>query len=239
MSDWDLPKNVEKVSTESVGGYLWESGVYKATVKMAYLDQAKSGAISGNIVLENSDGKELKEAFYIKSGNAKGNKTYYERDGKSYPLPGYSTANSLCVAAADSHLSACLDDTEKKMVLIYDYEERKEVHKERPVIMPLLNKSITVAVHQIIQNKNVKNDAGEYVPSGETRSINECKFFGNADGKSAEEMHNNSDAAVFDKWAKKNVGIVIDKSSKSLVKNTPSTSASIFNQSDDSPPFNQ
>ena len=39
---------------------------------MAYLDQAKSGAISVNIVLENSDGKELKEAFYIKSGNAKG-----------------------------------------------------------------------------------------------------------------------------------------------------------------------
>ena len=156
MSDWDLPKNVEKVSTESVGGYLWESGVYKATVKMAYLDQAKSGAISVNIVLENSDGKELKEAFYIKSGNAKGNKTYYEKDGKSFPLPGYSTANSLCVAAADSHLSACLDNTEKKMVLIYDFEERKEVPKERPVIIPLLNRSITVAVHQIVQNKNIK-----------------------------------------------------------------------------------
>ena len=237
MSDWDLPKNVEKVSTESMGGYLWESGVYKAVVKMAYLDQAKSGAISVNVVLENSSGKELKEAFYIKSGNAKGNKTYYEKAGKSYPLPGYSTANSLCVAAADSHLSDCLDKTEKKMVLIYDYDERKEVPKERPVIIPLLGSSVTVAVHQIIQNKNVKNDSGEYVPSGETRSINECKFFGNADGKSAEEMNNNSDALVFDKWAKKNVGIVIDKSSKSLVKNTSNTSASIFNQPDDSAPF--
>ena len=118
MSDWDLPKNVEKVSTESVGGYLWESGVYTATVKMAYLDQAKSGAISVNVVLENSDGKELKEAFYITSGDAKGNKTYYERDGKSYPLPGYSTANSLLVAAGDNHLSACLDSKENKMVLI-------------------------------------------------------------------------------------------------------------------------
>ena len=53
-----------------------------------------------------------------------------------------------------------------------------------------------------------------------------------------EEINNNFDALVFDKWAKKNVGIVIDKSSKSLVKNTPSTSASIFNQSDDSAPFN-
>ena len=107
------------------------------------------------------------------------------------------------------------------------------------MIIPLLNRSITVAVHQIVQNKNIKNDAGEYVPSGETRSINECKFFGNADGKSAEEMQDGSDALVFDKWAKKNVGIVIDKSSKSLVKNTPKTSASIFNHSDDSPPFNQ
>ena len=124
MSNWDLPKNVEKVSTESVGGYLWESGVYKATVKMAYLDQAKSGAISVNVVLENSDGKELKEAFYIKSGDAKGNKTYYEKAGKSYPLPGYSTANSLCVAAADSHLSACLDNTEKKIKWTISIKEK-------------------------------------------------------------------------------------------------------------------
>jgi len=235
MSDWDLPKNIEKVSTESVGGYLWESGVYKAVIKMVYLDQAKSGAISVNLVLENSDGKELREAFYIKSGNAKGNKTYYERDGKSFPLPGYSTANSLCVAAIGSSLPECLDKAEKKMVKVYDFDERKEIPKERPVILPLLNSNITVAVHQIVQNKNVKNDAGEYVPSGETRSTNECKFFGNAQGKSAEEILNNSDAEIFNKWAKKNTGNIIDKTSKSLAKNEPSTSANIFNKPDSSP----
>ena len=75
MSEWELPASVEAQSIERIGGsYAWESGVYDTTVKMVYMNQSESGAVSFNVILENSSGKELKESFWIKSGNAKGNK---------------------------------------------------------------------------------------------------------------------------------------------------------------------
>lgn len=224
MSDWELPSSVESTSIERVGGgRIWESGVYPSTVKMAYLDQAASEAVSLNIVLENSDGKELKETFYIRSGKEKGGKSYYTKDGKDFPLPGYSVANSLCIAATGQSIAKCIESRELKMVNVYDFEQRKEVAKERPVLMALLNKKITVAVHQILENKTKKNPTTKkYEPTGETRNINECKFFGNADGKTAEEILNNSESVMFDKWAEKNTGNVIDKSTKNAAGGTSS-----------------
>ena len=212
MSEWELPTTVEKTSIERTGGrFLWESGVHKANIKVVYLDQAKSGAISFNIIMTNADGKELRESMWIKSGNAKGNKTYYEKDGKQFPLPGYSTANSMCIAAVGKPLPEVLANVEKKMVNIYNYEAKKEVPTERPVAVDLMSVNITVAVHQVTHDKRAQNAAGEYEPTGETRTINECKFFGNAEGKTAEEIANGADATTFDKWAENNTGIVVDR----------------------------
>lgn len=225
MSEWELPSTVEKVSTERVGGgsYLWDSGVHKATIKMVYMDQAKSGAVSFNIILVNDEGKELREAFWVRSGDSKGNKTFYEKDGKTYPLPGYSTADSMCIAATGKSFADNMANTEKKMVNIYNAEAKKEVPTERPVVMDLLNKSVTVAVHRVIQDKNIKNAAGEYVPSGETRMVNECKFFGNAEGKTAEEIAKGAEASKFAAWAEKNAGKDVDRSSGASTA-TPSAS---------------
>jgi hypothetical protein len=219
MSEWELPASVEAQSIERVGGgYAWESGVYDAVVKMAYLDQSKGGAVSFTAVMENSSGKELKESFWIKSGTAKGNKTYYtNKDGKDRPLPGYSLANSLCVAATGTSVAKCIQSAEKKTINIYQPEAGKEMPTERPVLMALLNVAVKVAVHQTTEDKNKKNEAtGQYEPTGESRTINECKFFGNAaSGQTAEEILEGKDPVMFDKWAAKNTGIVIDKTSNS------------------------
>jgi ribosomal 50S subunit-recycling heat shock protein len=214
--EWELPANVETTNIERLGGgYAWESGVYDAIIKMAYITQAKSGAIGFNVLLENSQGKELKECFYIKSGKAKGNKTYYTKDGKDYPLPGYSVANSLCVAATGMSLPKCMATHETKTINVYDPAAGKEVPAERPVIMAVHNKPIKVAVHQITEDKNKKNDAtGKYESTGETRTVNECKFFGNTEGFTADEITNKKEAKFFDTWAAKNTGNVIDKSTK-------------------------
>ena len=218
MSEQDLPESVQTVSVERVGGggYTWESGVYDTMATMVYLDQAKSEAVSFNIILKNNDGKELKESFWIKSGKAKGNKTFYTKDGKDFPLPGYSTANSMCVAITGNSLSKCMESAEKKQVNIYNPEEKKELPTERPVLMSLVNKPVRVAVHQITEDKRKKNDAtGQYEATGETRSTNECKFFGDvASGKTAEETLAGSEAGMFAKWAEKNTGQVIDKTTK-------------------------
>ena len=69
-----------------------------------------------------------------------------------------------------------------------------------------------------------KGSNGSYQSTGETRTVNNCKFFGNSDGKTAEEIENNTDAVMFDKWAAKNTGNVIDKSSK----NKPNSAADIM-----------
>jgi len=232
MSEWDLPSNVQSASIERIGGggYLWESGVYKATVKLVYLDQAASEAISFNIILENKEGKELKESMWIKSGKSKGNKTYYTKDGKDYPLPGYATANSLCIAATGKPLPEIMKSLEKKTINIYNREQQKEVPTERPVAMELKDKVVTVAVHQVMENKR-KKEGDKYVTTAETRSYNECKFFGNADGKTAEEILNNADAVIMDKWAAKNTGAVIDKTVK--VDSSPSSAASIMGSDED------
>jgi hypothetical protein len=216
MSEWDLPSGTEKTSIERLGGgFAWESGVFDAKVKMVYLNQADSGAISFNAILENTDGKDLRESLWIRSGNAKGNKTFYTKDGKDYPLPGYSVANSLCVAALGVSLAKAMESADKKTINLYSHADGKEVPTERPVIMALTGKVIKVAVHQITEDKNVKDDTtGQYKPSGKTRTVNECKFFGNTEGQTAEEILSESKAEMFDKWAAKNTGVVIDKTSK-------------------------
>jgi hypothetical protein len=214
-TEWDLPTNVETTSIERVGGgYAWESGVYDTVVKMVYLNQSASEAVSFNVILENQAGKELKESFWIKSGKAKGNKTYYTKDGKDYPLPGYSVANSLCVAATGESLAKCMATAEKKTINIYNPELKKEAPTERPVLMGLAGVKVKVAVHQITEDKTAKNEAGDYVATGQSRTVNECKFFGNEAGKTTEEILSDSDATMFDKWAEKNTGTVIDKTTK-------------------------
>ena len=218
MSEWALPKSVETQSIEGTGGgFAWESGVYDATVKMVYLNQTASEAMWFNVILEKNSGNfaELRENFCVKSGKAKGNKTYYTKDGKDYPLPGYSIANSMCVAVTGESLPKCMESVEKKTVKVWNPEQKKEVPAERPVIMSLVGKPVKVAVHQVIEDRTARNANGEYVPTGAARTINKCKFFGNAEGKTAEEIEKGEPAARFDKWAQKNTGTVVDTSTKS------------------------
>ena len=104
---------------------------------------------------------------------------------------------------------------QKKTINIYNHEAGKEIPTERPVLMGLIGKPVKVAVHQITEDKTSKNDAtGQYEATGATRTVNECKFFGNPAGKTAEEIVKNEDATMFDKWAEKNTGTVVDKTTK-------------------------
>ena len=119
-----------------------------------------------------------------------------------------------------------MEAAEKKTINVYNAELKKEAPAERPVLTNLINKPVKVAVHQVIEDKQAKNGSGEYVSTGESRTLNQCKFFGNMEGKTAEEITNSADATMFDKWANKNTGTVIDKSSK----NKKTSAANIMDQ---------
>ena len=120
----------------------------------------------------------------------------------------------MCVAVTGESLAKCMESAEKKTVNVWNPELKKEAPTERPVVMSLVGKPVKVAIHQVIEDKTAKNDKGEYVPTGESRTVNQCKFFGNAEGKTAEEITRNESATRFDKWARKNTGTVIDKSTR-------------------------
>jgi hypothetical protein len=126
----------------------------------------------------------------------------------------------MCVAVTGESLPKCMDTAEKKTINIYNPELKKEAPTERPVLMSLVNKPVKVAVHQVIEDKQAKDASGNYVSTGESRTVNECKFFGNMEGKTAEEITTKADAAKFDKWAEKNTGSVIDKTTKNKGSNS-------------------
>jgi len=224
MGEWELPKDVETQSIERAGGgFAWESGVYDATVKMVYLNQTKSEAQFFNVILTKNDGNmaELRENFCIKSGKAKGHKTYYvTKEGKKRPLPGYQIAESMCIATTGEDLDTCMKSLENKTVKVWNPEKKQEAPAERPVVMGLVGKPVKVAVHQVIEDRTTPNAKGEYLPTGEVRTVNQCKFFGNAEGKTAEEITKKEAATMFNKWANKNTGAVIDKSTKGQGNNS-------------------
>jgi len=235
MGEWKLPKDVETESIERVGGggggYLWESGVHDVTVKVAYVNQTAGEAKFLNVILSNNNGTtgELRENFCIRSGKGKGHKTYYvTKDGKKRPLPGYSIAENMCIAATGEDLDVCMDSAENKQVNIWNQEQGKALPAERPVVMSLVNKTIKVAVHQVIVDKQAPDANGKWVSTGESKTVNECKFFGNMEGKTSEEITKNKPATMFDKWAEKNTGAVINKSTKGQSSNS---AAGIMNSS--------
>ena len=104
---------------------------------------------------------------------------------------------------------------------------------EHPVIPDLINQKVKVAVRQVIEDKRTQNSKGDWVASGDTKPVNQCQFFGNIDtGKTAEEITKKKDAAAMDRWATKNTGLVIDKSTKGA--KTQDSAAGIMG--DTSPP---
>lgn len=198
------------------GGGTRESGIYPFTVKMAYVQPAKSGAIGVHLTLEDDKGQELRRTEYITSGTAKGGKNYYERNGQKNYLPGFLLINDLALLITGHGLTDLEAEIEEKLVPIYNFESQKEIPTKVPVLIPLLNKPIKAGVLKVIEDKRTKGDDGEYVPTGETREVNEInKFFHAESGMTVTELKANADEAVFiQQWDEKRSGQTIDKTTK-------------------------
>jgi hypothetical protein len=74
---------VKDEGTDRVRGQKKEplmSDIYNMIIKYAYAIKSKGGAMGITVVLNTTDGKEVKATEYITSGDAKGNKTYFEKE---------------------------------------------------------------------------------------------------------------------------------------------------------------
>lgn len=146
------------------------TGIYDATITMAYAIQSAGGA-HGIVLLADVGGKELRETIYIT--NRKGENFYPDKNdsSKKMPLPGFTLVDDICLLTTGEPLAE--QSTDEKKVKVYDPNQKKEVPTDVPVLTGLLGQKIKLAVLRVIEDKQKKGDDGNYHNTGETRTINQ------------------------------------------------------------------
>lgn len=199
---------------DSVGnGGVLDSGLHMATIKLAYLTKSAGGAVGLVLNAKTQAGRELRQTLWMTSGTAKGGTNYYtDKDGKKQYLPGFNLANSLSLLTVGKEISEL--DTETKVVNAYSSEAKAEVPTKVEMLVELLGQDILIGVLKQVVDKTQKNDAGVYVPTGETREENEIdKLFRARDRMTTAEIRAKADEAAFAAvWEAKHTGNVRDKS---------------------------
>lgn len=197
---------------DTVGGFgPKESGAYGATIDYAFVTKSAGGAwgLSLQFTLD-GDSHKHREVIYFTSGTAKGGKnTYKDKNGADQYLPGWLAVDSLSQCAIGKPFDK-LADPENKTIKLYNFDAKKEVPTPVDMHMELVGARVTLGLLHTIEDKNVKNDAGAYVPSGDTREQNNVdKFF--TDGvrlTSTEKKAGVTEEAFVKTWLEKNEGKV-------------------------------
>ena len=205
-----------KNETDSVGGGgPLESGLYKSTVTLAYLNKSKGGALALNVHFKEEGGREFRQQFWMTSGDAKGNKNYYEtKDGDKKYLPGFIHADALCLLSVGKGIAEM--DHETKVINLYSFEAKAEVPTQVEVITDLIGQEVLVGLQKQTVDKRAKADDGSYQPTGETRDVNEVdKIFRAKDGFTTAEIRAQAEEASFYKtWEAKFAGKTLDRTQK-------------------------
>lgn len=179
---------------DSVGGSrIRASGLYPLTIALAYLTKSAGGALALNLTMKDDDG-EVRQQVWIT--NKKGENFYLDKKQEKQYLPGFNQANSLALLTLGKEISAL--DTEEKVVNLYNFELKADVPTKVDMVMDLIGQEILVGLLKQTVDKTQKNDAGEYVPTGETREENEVdKFFRASDRMTSSEIRARAEEAVF------------------------------------------
>ena len=201
---------------DSVGGSrVVESGLYPTTITLAYVTKAASGALGLVLSVRTEDKKDIRQTLWMSSGDAKGNKNYYEKDGEKNYLPGYLLANSLALLTVGKEISEL--DTEQKVINAWNSEAKAEVPTKVDMIMELINQPIISAIIKQVVDKTKKDGNNVYQPTGETREENEFdKFFRAKDSMTTAEIRAQAETAVFAaQWSAKWTGLTKERASAS------------------------
>jgi len=149
-----VDSNIEKTNTDSLGGgFTKPTGLYGCVVDVAYLNKSRGGALGLNLHLRvASDKSIIRETLWVTSGDAKGNKYYYEnKDGKRFLLPGMATAEQIAMITTGKPMGE--QTQEEKTVKLWDPESRAEKPTKVPVLTDMVGKSILVGIHKVDRNR--------------------------------------------------------------------------------------
>lgn len=222
--------NVEEVK-DSLGGFQrLESGLYTFIVDTPYLEKTVKGAVLLKATLKSGD-DTLNITETIASSDEKGNKTTYERNGKTFFLPGFTLVNDMCLLATGSFDGEAFQfgkgilqqTTETKVVKVWNFEAQKELPEEREVLTGLHGKSIIAGVIKRTENKQQRTDSGVYVDLPETREVNVIdKMFHPDARQTVTEIKAELESPDFiNQWEDKNKGKTQDRTKKSVQGSTP------------------
>lgn len=179
-----------------------DSDVYEAKVKLAYVGKSVGGAMNITFLFEVGD-REYRETIYIT--NKKGENFFTNKDGKKIPLPGFTTVNDICLLTSGNPLSD--QDTEEKVVKIWSYEEKAEVPTKVQCLTDVMGNNLLLALQKIEDDKKTKNSDGEYVPTGETVTLNQIAKAMREDKFTVNEIQNEKEEPSYhDKWLNQNQG---------------------------------
>ena len=223
----DMKSTGMEAATDRLGGFqAQETDIYQATIKNLYVTESSKGAMAVTLIADLGGDKEYRETFYISSGREKGQKNYYEKNGKKYPLPGFTVVNDLCLIATEKEL--CELEPEEKVVKIYDPEAKEEVNKSVPVITEALGKKVALGILKQLENKNEKDANDNYVATAETKETNVVDKVFHPDLKvTVSEARKGEEATFWDAWLKRNQGQTRDrreiKDGESAPKGKPGT----------------
>jgi hypothetical protein len=144
-------EELQKKFEESNDGFK-EGEIHDVQIRLAYLGDYDSGAKYFTIEFEKENGQRDNIRETITSGDAKGNKAYYEKDGKKFPLPGINKINSILKAVDTDILKIKPTDT---VIEVFGKQE------QRPVFKELTGKKLKVGV----QKEESENNGKVYVNS--------------------------------------------------------------------------
>lgn len=197
-------------SQDRLGGFApLASAIYTGKIKVAYGGKSSQGATSVTIVVD-FNGKEYRETLYVT--NKKGQNFFLNKDdnSKKVPLPGFTVVDDICLITTGEPLAN--QETEDKVIKIYDYDQKKEVPTSVPVLTGLLGKEIKLGIINQLENKT-KKEGDEYVAIPEERNINfvDKVFHPELNLTVAEARNGQEEAKFHDAWAERNNGTVKDK----------------------------
>lgn len=197
-------------SQDRLGGFSpFDSAIYAGKIKYAYAGTSSGGSTFVALVV-NIDGKEYRETFYVT--NKKGENFYLnpQDKNKKVPLPGFTVIDDICLIASGEPLAN--QETEDKVINIYDFDQKKEVPTTVPMLTGLIGKDIKLGILKQLENKNEKV-GDEYVPVAATREINivDKVFHPELNLTVAEARNGQEEAKFHDAWSERNKGTVKDK----------------------------
>jgi hypothetical protein len=206
--------------TDFQGRKLLETAAHELTIKMAFIGKSTAGAPFVQFQLEDAAETELREIIYI--GNRAG-KLFYEKNGKTFDMPGLQTVNAICRNVAEKTLLEL--DTKILTIDLWQKGENGAKGGVQPVdveaLPQLIDQKIHCAVEKQLADKTVKTDAKDskgkaiYAPTGQTFEKNELvKVLNNKGLTGPEAKQGETEPKWLVAWLAKNEGMTIDRTDK-------------------------